>query len=104
MWVTPPLFLLYVFSGEDQAEDLIRIDLTRLLNKKNFKRANFEIESKTKAISLRLSSSLLLALKQTAKKRGISYQKLIRKAVKESIKKKSGINNIPRLAATVFKP
>lgn len=72
-----------------KAESLLKKDIGEFLNKKNFKRVSFEFEPKTKSISLRLSESLLKALKQEAKKRGINYQKLIREAVEESFNKKA---------------
>ena len=72
-----------------KAEKLLKTDISEFLNKKNFKRTSFEFEPKTKAISLRLSESLLKALKQEAKKRGINYQKLIREAVEASFNKKA---------------
>ena len=72
-----------------KAESLLKKDISEFLIKKNFKRVSFEFEPKTKSISLRLSESLLKALKQEAKKRGINYQKLIREAVEESFNKKA---------------
>ncbi|MEI8346011.1 MAG: CopG family antitoxin [Pseudomonadota bacterium] len=63
-------------------------DLSELLQKGDWRPMSFEIRRKNKTISLRLSEELLKAVKETAKKIGLDYQKFIRLVLEDSIHKK----------------
>ncbi len=54
---------------------------------KNFKLMYFEFAPKNKSITLRVSNKLLDAVQTAAKRRGINYQKLIREAIEQFLKK-----------------
>lgn len=69
------------------AERLLSKDLSDYLHKGNFSRVSFEFDPKDKNISLRISESLLKAIKLASETKGISYQKFIREAVEESLRK-----------------
>ena len=74
------------FQSDEEAEkfvdtaDLSEYDLS------SFKKVHFEIKPKDAAISLKLPAELLAAVKIKAKKEGIPYNRLIRKALEREIK------------------
>jgi predicted DNA binding CopG/RHH family protein len=45
----------------------------------------FELRRKDKAVSLRLSEALLDAVKRTAARRGIPYQRFMRQAIEQAV-------------------
>ena len=50
-----------------------------------FKKVHFEFQPKDKAISLKLPSDLLAAIKLKAKKENIPYNRLIRRALEREV-------------------
>jgi len=62
-------------------------DLTNYLSPDTFKRTTFEFAPKDKSITLRISSELLQAVQDVAKMRRTNYQKLIREAIEQYLKK-----------------
>ena len=74
------------FNTDEEAEkfvdtaDLSEYDLS------GFKKVHFEFRPKDAAISLKLPTELLAAVKIKAKKEGIPYNRLIRKALEREIK------------------
>ena len=64
-----------------QAENLLKQDLSSYIHSENFKPMRFELKTKNKTITLRVSQELLKALKAKAKRKGVRYQKLIRQAI-----------------------
>ena len=79
---------LPVLKTDDEAEqfvetaDLSEYDLSR------FKPAKFEFEKKDARVNMRLPETLLAALKDKAKQRGIPYQRFIREALEQAISRK----------------
>lgn len=70
------------------AKRLLKTDLSNFINSENFTKTTFEFAPKDKSITLRVSGALLEEVQVAAKKQGVSYQKLIRQAVEEFLKKK----------------
>jgi len=64
-----------------EAENILNQDLSPYINSKNFKPVRFELKPKNQTVTIRMSESLLKALKTKAKKQGIHYQKLMRQAL-----------------------
>lgn len=46
----------------------------------------FELEKKTEQVNLRMPASMVEALKERARKRGVPYQRLIREAIAKSLR------------------
>lgn len=76
-------------SKKKTNKDPLAEDLSSLLLSKKWKKVNFELQPKSKSITLRLSDDLLAALKDEAEKEGIDYQKFIRLTLERAIRKTS---------------
>jgi predicted DNA binding CopG/RHH family protein len=76
-------------TTDKDAENILNQDLSEYINKENFKKVTFEFEPKDKTITLRLSDPLLNSVQDVAKKRGVPYQRIIRMAIEEYLKKAS---------------
>ena len=76
------------FKTDQEAEQFLERDLTDYLDLKQFTPVTFELLPKTRQVNLRFSEPLLNAVRQRAAQEGISYQKFIRRAVEDSLKKK----------------
>lgn len=76
-------------KSDRAAEKLLSADLSSLINQDNFTTTTFEFAPKDCTISLRVSESLLSAVKASSKRRGISYQKFIRQALEDALRKKA---------------
>ena len=76
------------FKTDKQIIEFMKKDLTDYINAENLIPITFEFEKKDKTITLRLPSSLLDALKASAKKEGINYQKIIRNLIESFVKHK----------------
>lgn len=74
-------------KSDRAAKTLMSKDLSAYLSPENFKLTSFEFAPKDKSITLRVSHDLLGAVQTAAKKRGINYQKLIREAIEQFLKK-----------------
>jgi predicted DNA binding CopG/RHH family protein len=75
------------FKTDKEAEEFLEQDLSDYIHPENFTRVTFEFAPKDKSVTLRLSSKLLQAVKGTARKRGIQYQRLIREAIEAYLKR-----------------
>ncbi len=69
------------------AKAAMKRDLSEYISPDNFKLTSFEFAPKNKSITLRVSDELLGAVQSAAKRRGINYQKLIREAIEQFLKK-----------------
>ncbi len=69
------------------AKSFLKKDLTDFISLENFKSTSFEFAPKDKSITLRVSNQLLDAVQSVAKRRGINYQKIIREAIEQFLKK-----------------
>ena len=76
-------------TTDKEAEDILESDLSEFINKDNFKRTTFEFGAKDKSITLRISDPLLNSVQAAAKKQGVPYQRVIRQAIEEYLKKAS---------------
>jgi predicted DNA binding CopG/RHH family protein len=72
-------------NSDQEAEDFLEQDLTDYLVPENFTKTTFEFAPKDKSITLRLSSELLTAVKNTAEAQGMNYQKYIREVLEQSV-------------------
>ncbi len=66
---------------------ILKKDLSEYISPENFKLTSFEFAPKDKSITLRVSSDLLDAVQDVAKRRRTNYQKLIREAIEQFLKK-----------------
>jgi predicted DNA binding CopG/RHH family protein len=69
------------------AKAALKKDLSDYISPENFKLTSFEFAPKDKSITLRVSNKLLDAVQSAAKRRGVNYQKLIREAIEQFLKK-----------------
>jgi predicted DNA binding CopG/RHH family protein len=74
---------------DKEAEDILNEDLSDFINKDNFKRTTFEFATKDKSITIRISDPLLNSVQSVAEKQGVPYQRIIRQAIEEYLKKAS---------------
>lgn len=73
------------FKTDEEAENFVATaDLTEY-DLSGFKMTRFEFKPKDKSISLRLPEDLLNALHIKARREGIPYQRLIRRAIEREI-------------------
>jgi predicted DNA binding CopG/RHH family protein len=78
-----------IFKTDEEVEafidtaDLSEYDLS------GFKPARFEFEAKDAQINMRLPASLLHAVQETAKERGIPYQRFIRQTLERAVARSS---------------
>lgn len=63
-----------------ETADLSQYDLS------GFRPTRFEFEKKTAQVNLRMSESMLKALKERAKQRGIPYQRFIRETLERALR------------------
>ena len=71
------------------AKNLLKKDLSDYFSSDNFALTSFEFAPKDKSITLRVSGELLNAMQSAARQRGINYQKLIREAIEQFLKRAS---------------
>jgi predicted DNA binding CopG/RHH family protein len=76
------------FDTDEDAERFIEdADLTQY-DLSGAQPVKFEFEKKDARINMRLPESLLAALKERARQRGIPYQRFIREALEQSVTEK----------------
>ncbi len=73
-------------TTDEAAERFLEQDLSGL-DFSQFKPANFEFEPKSERVNMRLPTSLLSAVKDTASNAGIPYQRFIRQALEQAVSK-----------------
>ncbi|MCY4512798.1 MAG: CopG family antitoxin [Bdellovibrionales bacterium] len=67
------------------AEKILSKDLSDYIHSGNFKKTHFEFYPKNQTVTIRMSESLVKALKNRAKTKGIHYQKFIRQALEKAL-------------------
>ena len=77
---------LPVLKTDEESEKFVETADLSEYDLSSFKKVHFEIKPKDAAISLKLPAELLAAVKIKAKKEGIPYNRLIRKALEREIK------------------
>ncbi len=70
--------------SDEEAEKFLEQDLSDL-DFSQFKPVRFEFEKKEARLSMRLPGSMLRAVKERAKRRGIPYQRFVREALEQSL-------------------
>jgi predicted DNA binding CopG/RHH family protein len=81
--------ILKKITTDKQAEDILNKDLSAYIHKDNFKQTTFEFAPKDKSITIRISDPLLNSVQSAAEKQGVPYQRIIRQAIEEYLKKAS---------------
>jgi predicted DNA binding CopG/RHH family protein len=79
---------LPVLKTDEEAEQFIETADLSEYDLSGFKPAKFEFEKKDARVNMRLPETLLAALKDKAKQRGIPYQRFIREALEQAISRK----------------
>jgi predicted DNA binding CopG/RHH family protein len=75
-----------VFKTDEELEAFLEQDLTDYLHAGNFKPARlFEFQPKEKTVNLRISEALLEAVRASAKREGMPYQRYIRQALEKAV-------------------
>jgi predicted DNA binding CopG/RHH family protein len=67
--------------------DPLAEDLTGYLSTLSFKRAKAEMAPKDTTVTLRVPSELIVSAKKVAKKHGVKYQTMMRRAIVEYVAK-----------------
>jgi len=76
---------LPILNSDEEAEDFVaNSDLTEY-DLSGFKTVRFEFQPKTERVNMRLPKSLLDAVKASAAKAGMPYQRMIRKILEDSV-------------------
>lgn len=75
------------FKSDQELDKFLEKDLTDYLSSESLYPVTFEFAPKSKVVNLRMSEELLSAVKRVSKKRRIPYQKYIREAIEQSIRK-----------------
>jgi predicted DNA binding CopG/RHH family protein len=73
------------FKTDEEAEAFLEQDLTDYLHAGNFKPMHFEIRPKEKSVNLRMSEALLDAVRESAKREGVPYQRFIRHVLERAV-------------------
>jgi predicted DNA binding CopG/RHH family protein len=74
-------------TTDKEVKDLLKQDLNDYIHKGNFKKTTFEFEPKDKSITIRISDPLLHSVQAVADRKGVPYQRIIRQAIEEYLKK-----------------
>lgn len=75
-----------VFKTDEELEAFLEQDLTDYLHAGNFRPAQlFEFQPKQKTVNLRISEGLLDAVRTSAKREGVPYQRYIRRALEKAV-------------------
>jgi predicted DNA binding CopG/RHH family protein len=75
------------FRSDKEAEDFVdKADLTQY-DLSGAKMVHFELKPKDKSVNLRLPGELLDAVRKRAKHAGLPYQRFIRMALEEAVRK-----------------
>lgn len=77
-----------VFSSDEEAEAFLEQDLSDL-DLTGARPVHFELRRKDRAVSLRLSNALLAAVKRSAEREGIPYQRFMRQAIERAVSDRS---------------
>ena len=76
------------FNTDEEAERFVETADLSEYDFSEFKPARFEFEKKDARVNMRLPETLLAALKERARQRGIPYQRFIREALEQAVNRK----------------
>jgi predicted DNA binding CopG/RHH family protein len=77
-----------IFKTDEEAERFVETADLSEYDLSGAKPVQFEFERKDARVNMRLPKTLLAALKEQAKQRGIPYQRLIREALEQAVNRK----------------
>ena len=77
----PKLKQFPVFRTDQEAKDFVATADLSEYDFSNFKTCHFEFEPKAARLNMRLPESLIMTVKERAKKRGVPYQRFIREMI-----------------------
>ncbi len=77
------------FKNDRDLENFLEKDLSEYLTADNLHPATFEFAPKSKVVNLRISKELLSAVKEASKNKKIPYQRYIREALEQAIRRKA---------------
>jgi predicted DNA binding CopG/RHH family protein len=80
-----PLKQLPALKTDKEAEDFVANSDLSEYDLSGMRLVRFEFQPKTERVNMRLPSSLLSAVKSSAKKAGIPYQRFIRQTLEDAI-------------------
>ena len=75
-----------VLKSYEAAEAFLSGDLSAYLTPGNFADLRFEYKPKAESINLRLSKELLTAVRSSARRQGVPYQRFIRMALERAVR------------------
>jgi predicted DNA binding CopG/RHH family protein len=75
-----------VLTSDEAAEAFLSGDLSAYLTPGNFADLRFEYKPKAESINLRLSKELLTAVRSSARRQGVPYQRFIRMALERAVR------------------
>jgi len=81
---------LPVLRTDEEAEKFLERDLTDYISAENFAPFQFEFKPKQKSINLRISEELLNAVRASAERQGIPYQRFIRQTLERAVTQRKG--------------
>ena len=81
---------LPVLRTDEEAEKFLERDLTDYISAENFAPFQFEFKPKQKSINLRISGELLNAVRASAERQGIPYQRFIRQTLERAVTQRKG--------------
>jgi predicted DNA binding CopG/RHH family protein len=74
-------------KNDKDVRKLLARDLTEYLNADNLAALTFEFAPKSKVVNLRMSEGLYQAVQEASQRQGVPYQKYIRQALEESLRR-----------------
>jgi predicted DNA binding CopG/RHH family protein len=74
-----------VFESDEEAERFVETADLADYDLSGFTPTRFEFQAKTSQINMRLSQDMLAAVKATAQREGIPYQRFIRQAIERAL-------------------
>jgi predicted DNA binding CopG/RHH family protein len=77
---------LPTLKSDEEAEAFLGRDLSAYLTAENFADQRFEYRPKGESINLRLSRELLTAVRSSARRSGMPYQRFIRLALERAVR------------------
>jgi predicted DNA binding CopG/RHH family protein len=78
------------FTSDEEAERFVQTADLSEYDLSHFKPARFEFEAKAAQVNMRVPKSLLDAVKERAKRRGIPYTRFIRELMEREIARSDG--------------
>lgn len=78
------------FESDEEAERFVETADLADYDLSGFAPTRFEFQAKSSQVNMRLSQDMLAAVKATAKREGIPYQRFIRQAIERALTQSKG--------------